>query len=222
MIQLNSPQQAFLHRTIRGRYFRHQATIKSAFLDVNWNRSVPIWPGMAMMRTAGTAYPENAQSLTAGDNVTPVTSAQTGFTSGAEGAYTLLNGVGLPAGLCNNYIGGDGIDELEYSGVDGLGVWVLGPDAEVEVLAPAFDAFTFAWQTLYPSNGTDLLVYGRTANLASTGVAGLNGSGGPLGTYGLQGQLVPSTDVNASAVPIARLISVNSATSITVGGLIVR
>jgi hypothetical protein len=222
MIQLNNPNQVFLHRTIRGKYYRHQATIKSAFLDVNWNRSVPIWPGMAMMRTSGVAYPENATSYTAGDIVTPVTQAQNGVPAGAESAYTLLNGVGLPDGLCANYIGGDGIDELATTGIDALGIWVLDADAEVEILAPAFDAFTFSWQSLAPTNGTDLLIYGRTANLTGSAVAGLTGNSGPLGTYGLQGQLVPSTDTSASTQPIARLISVNSATSITIGGLHVR
>jgi hypothetical protein len=219
MILLNNPNQVFLHRTIKGKYYRHQATVKTGFLDVNWNRSVPIWPGMAMMRTSGVAYPENAQSFTAGDIVTPVTQAQNGFPSGAESAYTLLNNVGVPAGLCANYIGGDGIDELDSVGVDGLGIWTLNPDAEVEILAPAFDAVTFSWQSLSPTNGTDLLIYARTANLTGGALAGLSGQGGPLGTYGLQGQLVPSTDVNVSVQPVARLISVNSATSITIGGL---
>jgi len=304
MLQLNNPNQALtVRRTIQGRYYRHQATIKSAFLDPNWDRSVPIWPGMAMMRTTGLAYAETAQSFAtytttvaagsnglnvdtftgtetllvadtnnlfqtggtvsvvtssgtatlaysgvadgntltgvslmagsgtlatgavvsqAADIVSPVTTTQTGFPTGGEGAYTLLNGVGEPGGLCNNYIGGDGIDELMMSGMDSLGVWVLDPDAEVEILAPAFDAVNFSWQTLQSFNGTDVLVYGRTANLTGSAVAGLNGNGGPLGTYGIQGQLVPSTDANASVQPVGRLLAVNGAQSITLGGLMVR
>jgi hypothetical protein len=222
MLLLNNASQAWLKRTFRMKYGFNQATPKSAFLDPAWDRSVPIWPGMAMMRTSGVGYAENAQSFAAGDVVAPPSQDQTGFPSGAESSYTLLNGVGVPAGFCANYIGGDNIDELATSGINGLAVWVLGPDAEFEVLAPAFDAYSFNWSTADPGNGTDVLIYARTANLTGNALAGLNGSAGPLGTYGLRGQLVLGTDANASAQPIARLISVNSATSLTIGGLAVR
>jgi hypothetical protein len=219
MLQLNSPSQASLKRTIRPTYGLTQATPKSGFLDPNWNRSVPIWPGMVLMRTSGVAYAEQAQSFATGDITTPPTAAQTGFPAGAEAAYTLINGVGVPAGLCGQYIGGDGIDELETSGVNALACWVLGPDAEFEILAPAFDP-SLAWATADPGNGTDVLVYARTANLG--GATGTNGQGGALGTTGLQGQLVLGTDPNASAQPVARLISVNSTMAITIGGLMPR
>lgn len=164
-----SLSKAYIKRTIRPLYGWTQATPKSCFLDPAWDRSVDIWPGMAMMKTAG----EN---------------------------YTLLNGTGVPAGLCGLYIGGDGIDEVEEAGVNVLAVWVLGPDAEFEVLAPAFDT-TQTWTD--PGNGTDLLIHASTT--------GAN-----------RGKLVPAGATNASAAPVARLIKVNSATKITVGGLMTR
>jgi hypothetical protein len=223
MLQLNNLNQVFLKRPLRPTYALTQATPKAGFLDPNWNRSVPIWPGMAMMRTTGVSYPENAQSFTSGDIVAPATSAQTGFPSGAENAYTLLNSTAnaTPAGLCAQYIGGDGIDELI---INALAVWVLGPDAEMEVDAPAFDAVTCNWASADPGNGTEVFIYARTANAGSP--VGLNGLSGTA-TAQLQGQLIikNATDGNTpgsstlSAYPVARLISVNSATSITIGGL---
>jgi hypothetical protein len=219
VLQLNNPNQASLKRTFRPTYALTQATPKSGFLDPNWNRSVPIWPGMVLMRTTGVSYAEQAQSFASGDIVTPPTYTQTGFPAGAEAAYTLINGTGVPAGLCGQYIGGDGLDELQTSGVNALACWVLGPDAEVEILAPAFDP-SLSWATADPGNGTDVLIYARTANLG--GAVGLNGQGGALGTTGIQGQLVLSTDANKSTQPVARLISVNSTMAITIGGLMVR
>lgn len=201
--------QSYLKRTIRPNYGWTQATPKSGFLDPSWARAVPIWPGMCMMRTSGASgYTGPYQSY--------------GSTSGGPN-YTLINSVGQPAGLVGNYIGGDGVDELLDTGISALAVWVLDPDAEFEILAPAFDA-NLTWTD--PGNGTDVLVYGRTANLG--GAVGLNGLGGPIaegaytGTYGLQGQLVTEVDANASAQPVARLIAVNSTTSITIGGLVPR
>lgn len=48
--------KAYIKRTIRPLYGWTQATPKSCFLDPAWNRSVPIFPGMAMMRTSGENY----------------------------------------------------------------------------------------------------------------------------------------------------------------------
>jgi hypothetical protein len=166
--------KAYLKRTIRPLYGWTQTTPKSCFLDPAWDRSSPIWPGMAMMKTAG----EN---------------------------YTLLNGTGVPAGLCGLYVGGDGIDEVLEAGINALAVWVLSDDAEFEILAPAFDT-SVAWTD--PGNGTELLIHARTAN-----------AGGATATTGLRGQLVPAGTAGASAEPVARLMKVNSATKITIGGL---
>lgn len=48
--------KAYIKRTIRPLYGWSQATPKSCFLDPAWDRSVPIWPGMAMMRTGNQLY----------------------------------------------------------------------------------------------------------------------------------------------------------------------
>lgn len=165
--------KAYLKRTIRPLYGWTQATPKSGYLDPAWDRSSPIWPGMAMMKTAG----EN---------------------------YTLINGTGVPAGLCGLYIGGDGIDEIEDVGINALAVWVLGDDAEFEILAPAFDT-SVSWTD--PGDGTELLIGARTADSS------------PTATTGLRGQLVPMGTSGATAKPVARLIEVTSATKIVIGGL---
>lgn len=157
----------YLKRSIRPLYAWTQATPKSCFLDPAWDRSVAIWPGMAMMRTLG----EN---------------------------YSLLNGTGHPAGLSGLYIGGDGIDEVLDSGINALAVWVLGPDAEFEILAPAFDV---AQSWVDPGDGTTALVHASTT--------GAN-----------RGKLVPAGATNASARPVARLVKVVSASKIIVGGLV--
>lgn len=135
-------------------------------LDAAWDRSVLIWPGMSMMKTAG-------------DNV------------------TLINGTGVPYGLCGEYIGGDGIDEVAARGVNALGVWVMNTNDEMEVLAPAFDTAQ-TWTD--PGNGTNALVYAQT-------------------TGATRGKLVPSGTTGASTRPVARLLKV-SATKLTLGGLV--
>lgn len=48
--------KAYIKRTIRPLYGWTQATPKSCFLDPAWDRSVDIYPGMAMMRTSGENY----------------------------------------------------------------------------------------------------------------------------------------------------------------------
>lgn len=110
---------------------------------------------------------------------------------------TLIDATGLPYGLGGLYVGGDGIDEVLDAGINAFAVWVLGPDSEFEILAPAFDT-AVAWTD--PGNGTELLVHAQTA--------GAN-----------RGKLVPAGTAGASAQPVARLLKVNSATKITVGGL---
>ena len=160
---------SWLKRTCRPLLGWTQTTPKSCFLDPAWDRSVAIWPGMAMMKTSG-------------DN------------------YTLLNGTGVPAGLCGLYIGGDGIDEVLDAGVNALAVWVMDPDAEFEILAPAFDT-NATWTD--PGDGTELLIHASTT--------GAN-----------RGKLVPAGAANASAQPVARLMKVNSASKITIGGLLTK
>ena len=111
--------------------------------------------------------------------------------------YSLIGGSQQPAGLFALYVGGDDIDEPRDSGINALAVWVLGPDAEFEVLAPAFDT-SLSW--VDPGNGTDLLVHASTT--------GAN-----------RGKLVPAGTSGASTQPVARLVKVVSATKIIVAGL---
>lgn len=110
---------------------------------------------------------------------------------------TLLNGVGSPLGLSALYIGGDGIDEVADSGVNATAVWVLGTDAEFEILAPAFDP-TLSY--VENANGTDTYLHASTT--------GAN-----------RGKLVPAGTVGASAAPVVRLLKVVSPNKIIVGGL---
>ena len=115
--------------------------------------------------------------------------------------HTLITTGGNPAGFIGLYIGGDGIDEVANSGVNSLALWVLGPDGEAEVLAPAFDD-SLTWTD--PADGTDLLVH-----------AWLTGAG--------RGKLAPAgatkADHTLSTRPVARLTKVVSDSKIVVAGL---
>lgn len=158
--------KAHIKRTIRPLYGWTQATPKAQFLDPAWDNSVPIFPGMALMKTVG------------------------------EGV-SLLNATGTPYGLSAFYEGGEGIYEISEQGVNACAAWVLGPDAEFEILAPAFDE-TASW--VEPVDGTIALVHAYTSGAK-------------------RGRLCPAGAAGASALPVAKLIKINSATKITVGGL---
>ena len=113
--------------------------------------------------------------------------------------YTLcFEDAHLAAGLSALYIGGDDIDEPADSGVNALAVWVLAPDAEFEILS---DAFAGDWSGALPES----LVHFAGDAAADD-----------------RGKLVPDTYVNRSTLPVARLISVESASKIIVGGLLTR
>lgn len=163
--------KAYIKRTFRPLYGWDQMTPKSQFLDTAWDRSVAIWPGMAMMKTVG-------------ENV------------------TLLDATGYPYGFSGLYIGGDGIDEVLEAGVNATAVWVMSDDAEAEVLAPAFDD-AVSWSE--PTDGTWKLVHAWV-------------------TGAHRGKLAPAGAVlsghTLSTRPLARLIKVNSASKITIGGLV--
>jgi hypothetical protein len=109
---------------------------------------------------------------------------------------TLINATGVPLGLIGNYIGGDGIDELLDANLNAMAVWVLGPDAEMTVQAPSFDT-TASWTD--PGDGT--------VRLISAKVSGAT-----------RGKLVPQGTA-ASSRALARLIRVDSASQIVIGGL---
>lgn len=159
--------KAYLKRTIRPLYAFTQATPNAVYLDPEWDRSVPIWPGMVAMRTSGEQV-------------------------------TLIDGTGHPYGLFGQYIGGDGIDELLEQGINACAAWVLGPDSEFEILAPAFDDAQ-TWTD--PGDGTNVLVHASTT--------GAN-----------RGKLVPAGTAGASTRAVARLVKVNSDNKITVAGLV--
>lgn len=167
---------SYAKRTIRPLYAFSQSTPKAVFLDPAWNSAVPIYAGMAMAKTIG-------------DSVTLVGDG----TTGPKTPY------GLAAFM-------EGVPNIEseisnQGGVNAAAVWVLSPDAEFEILAPAFDA-TATW--LDPGTGAPALVY-----------AYLTGA--------KRGQLCPvSGGVVGTAItdkPVARLLKVNSASKITIGGL---
>lgn len=166
MLFVNNPALAGIKRTIRPNYAWSQATPNDAKLDPNWDRSVPVYPGMVFMKTRGNAV-------------------------------TLINGTGDPYGLVGIYLGGDGIDECLPSGNNSCPVWVLGPDSEFEVLAPAFDTAA-SW--VDPADGTVALVHAHTSGAK-------------------RGKLCPAGTAGASTLPVARLIRVDSANKIVVGGL---
>lgn len=184
----------YIKRTFRPLYGWTQATPKSGFLDPSWNRSVAIFPGMVVTKTTGNNY------------------TLAGFSTGT----TVATSTDKPAGFIAQFVGGNGVDELLEAGINAIAVWELGPDAEFEVLAPAFDP-TLTWTE---SAGTDTLI-GVSVGQGTAGVAAYN-----------QGQLVPWTSATAGTAqtggggnyvvsqnPIARLIQIESPSSIVIGGL---
>lgn len=111
---------------------------------------------------------------------------------------TLINATGVPYGLGALYVGGDEIDEVLDAGINAFAVWVLAPDAEFEILAPAFD--TADAGIVEVGDGTEVLLYAGTAGAT-------------------RGKLVSGAAAGRSAQPVCRLLKVNSPTKITVGGL---
>lgn len=162
--------KSYIKRTFRPLYGWTQMTPKSVFLDPAWDRSVAVWPGMVFVRTLG-------------ENVSLI---------GAAGQ--------APYGFGALYVGGDGIDEVLDAGINAFAVWVMGPDAEAEILAPAFDAGS-TWTD--PGDGTEKLVHAIV-------------DGAQRGMLAPAGQAGRGT---LSTAPVCRLLKVNSATKITVGGL---
>lgn len=173
----------YVKRTIRPLFAWTQATPKPCFLDPGWTRAIPLWPGMGYVRSGG-------------DLVAPAgaTTAQMGGkTMNAAVTQTPIYGLGAL------YVGGDGIDELLYAGINAFAVWVLSPDAEFEILAPAFDA-TQTWTD--PTDGSGSALVGVS-----------------IGATSNQGMLIPWASSGSCSAPIARLLKVNSSTKLTIGGL---
>jgi hypothetical protein len=188
----------YVKRTIRPLFAWTQATPKPCFLDPGWTRAVPIWPGMGFVRSGGDLVTLMGANSTQMGGKTMTGAAHTG---NAGSDFTANQGPSC-YGLGALYVGGDGIDELLYAGINAFAVWVIGPDSEFEILAPAFDA-TQTW-----TDPTD----GSGSQLIAVSTAGSN-----------QGMLIPyiqsgGGDVDVSQ-PVARLLKVNSSTKLTIGGL---
>lgn len=195
----------YVKRTIRPLFTWTQATPKPCFLDPAWTRAVPIWPGMGFVRTGGDLVTlAGAGAAQMGGKT--MAGSGTGSPTGITGSSFTANEGPSVYGLGALYVGGDGIDELLYAGINAFAVWVLGPDAEFEILAPAFDA-TQTWTD--PSDGSG-------SQLVAVATSGSN-----------QGMLVPYIQSAGSGTlvdtaitqPVARLLKVNSSTKITIGGL---
>lgn len=172
---------SYLKRTLRPLYGWTQATPKSGFLDPSWGRTVGLYPGFALTKTVG-------------NNYVPLGTANSSASKASQ----------QPAGLLGQWVGGAGIDELLESGVNALSVWVLGPDAEFEVLAPAFDAVTGgSWATadVVGNDGVDTLIYAYVDTVPGQ-LCLAGGSGGTVST-----------------LPVARLVQVESTNSIIIAGL---
>lgn len=165
--------KAYIKRTIRPLYGWTQATPKSSFLKasspVAGTASALVYPGFALVQTADDEY-----------DVPTATTDKI-------------------VGLCGLYIGGDGINEPADSGINAIAVWVLGSDAEFEILAPAFDS------AVTPHVGDSVYAY---ATSAATGKQ--------------WGQLVTGTSAPTGATTqiVAKVVKVNSSTKITIRGLI--
>jgi hypothetical protein len=162
-------EKSFIKRTVRPLYGWSQATPQDMKLDDDfYTEDVDVFPGMVATKTTG-------------QNV------------------TVINAAGdAPLGLFGLYIGGDDIDEVKDQGVNSVAVWVLGPDAQFEVLSPAFDT-----DATYDDDGETLL---------HAWVSGAD-----------QGKLVPAGSTKAGHVistePVARLVEVYSDSVIIVAGL---
>lgn len=183
----------YVKRTIRPLFSWTQATPKPCFLDPGWTRAVPIWPGMGFVRSGG-----DLVTLAGANSVQMGGKTMTGSAhSGNAGSDVTAATVPI-YGLGALYVGGDGIDELLYAGINAFAVWVLGPDAEFEILAPAFDA-TASWTD--PTDGSGSALVGVSTATAN------------------QGMLIPYASSTTCSAPVARLLKVNSSTKITIGGL---
>jgi hypothetical protein len=114
---------------------------------------------------------------------------------------TLINATGVAYGLAGIFEAPSlGITEVTNQGINAFPVWVLAPDAEFQIINSIGKAFddTVTWTD--PGDGTLTLVSAYT-------------------TGAKRGQLCPAGTGGAASVPIARLLRVDSSSSIVIGGL---
>lgn len=169
---------AHAKRTLKPLYAFTQSTPKAVFLDPAWLAApaVPIYAGMAMAKLAG-------------DLVTVVGNGTTGPET-PYGLAAFMEGVpGIESEITNQ------------GGPNPCAVWVLGPDSEFEITAPAFDS-TATWTDV--TTGTPPLVYAFT-------------TGAKRGQLCPVASGTPGTDITDK--PVGRLLKVISASKIVVGGL---
>lgn len=169
---------SYLKRTIRPLYANTQSTPKSVFLDPTWAGAVDIYPGMALCKGVGGVV----APLGWGGNLQP---------------YGLSAFFQAPA---------LGITEIGDQGVNAAAAWVLGPDAEFQILAPAFDVAPNGGSWTDAGTSAPVLVFAYTAGAKQ-------GQLHPAGTTTTGGNTV-------GTVAIGRVLSVDSATQITIGGLV--
>jgi hypothetical protein len=179
-------------RTIKPLYAHHQATPQGYTLDSNYNAATygDIYPGMVM------------KSIGDG-TVTLCLGKEDGTDS---------NVVGLSAHF---YAPALGIDEVTDSGLDAIGVWVLGADAQMSVLAPAFDTAPAGEGAVTWSDAQDDLEAGTAVYLVA---------GAGAHNYG---KLTPAVPVDVAgnhavlsgAEQVCRLVEIISDTEIIVAGL---
>jgi len=155
---------------LRPNYANTQATPKSVFLDPAWNNAVDIYPGMALVKQAG-------QQVTL---VGATTDQVYGLAAFYE-APTL------------------GIREITDQGINATAAWVLGPDSEFQVDAPAFDS-SLTWTDPGGTNSTPTLIAAYASGAK-------------------RGQLCPVGTAGATTAAFARLLEVKSPTTIVIGGL---
>lgn len=137
-----------LKRTIRPIYAQHQATTYGGFLDPNWNRAFDILPGTVMSRLTKEIF-------------TPFT--------GAAGQ--------TPFGLAALFVAPQlGVDEVTATGTNLFTVWVGGPQAVFEILAPAFDA-SANWAGSNVVNGGVALLKPQITAGANQGKLTVGGTG---------------------------------------------
>lgn len=168
------------HRTLKPLYAFSQSTPKAVYLDPAFYTAgvpaVPVSAGMAMAKTIG-------------DLVTVVGDGTTGPKT-PYGLAAFIEGVtGVESEISNQ------------GGVNACAVWVLSPDAEFLVSAPAMDS-TATW--VDPGTGFAPLVYAYL-------------------TTAKRGQLCPvgagTPGTTITDKPVGRLLKIVSSTQIVIGGL---
>jgi hypothetical protein len=181
-------------RTLRPIYAQHQATSYGGFLDPAWARTFDILPGTVMSRLTAEVF-------------TPFTTGSSGTSVVGSGAPVLPSTNAKPFGLSALFVAPNlGIDEVTATGTNLCTVWVGGPDAVFEILAPAFD-LNANWAGLNPTDGGRVLLTANNVGLLTpTGATNFNA-------------VAELVDVESTDVILVRLNPFNFASSLSaVGG----